>query len=127
MIIPDIEVQEALPTYPSRTWRLDFASGRIRGGMIDGNEAVGQAAQCALLTERFAYLYLSWDYGNEQQTLVGKDADYIRAETPRMIRAALLQDDRINDVHSFGFDGDVVTFTVDTIYGSQKIETEVTA
>lgn len=131
MIIPDITIDTAAESYPSRTWQLDFAAGRvrgsIRGGMIDGNAAIGQAAQCALLTERYAYLYLPWAYGSELHTLVGKPSDYVRAEAPRMIREALLEDDRIRDVRDFTFDGDVITFWIDTIYGTQKINAEVPA
>ncbi len=129
MIIPDIAIESEAESYPSRTWRLDFFAGRVRGsilgGMIDGNAAVGQAAQCALLTERFAYLYLPWDYGSELHTLVGKSQDYVHAEAQRMIREALLQDERILDVKDFAFDGDVITFRIDTIFGTQQMVTEV--
>ena len=60
MIIPDITIDTAAESYPSRTWQLDFAAGRvrgsIRGGMIDGNAAIGQAAQCALLRRKSGFL-----------------------------------------------------------------------
>ena len=122
MIIPNITIADEPIEVPSRTWRLDFAAGRvrgsIRGGMIDGNAAIGQAAQCALLP---------WEYGSELHTLVGKPSDYVRAEAPRMIREALLEDDRIRDVRDFTFDGDVIMFWIDTIYGTQKINAEVPA
>ena len=131
MIIPNITIADEPIEVPSRTWRLDFAAGRvrgsIRGGMIDGNAAIGQAAQCALLTERYAYLYLPWEYGSELHMLVGKPSDYVRAEAPRMIREALLEDDRIRDVRDFTFDGDVIMFWIDTIFGTQKINAEVPA
>ena len=131
MIIPNITIADEPIEVPSRTWRLDFAAGRvrgsIRGGMIDGNAAIGQAAQCALLTERYAYLYLPWEYGSELHMLVGKPSDYVRAEAPRMIREALLEDDRIRDVRDFTFDGDVIMFWIDTIYGTHKINAEVPA
>ena len=44
-----------------------------------------------------------------------------------MIREALLEDDRIRDVRDFTFDGDVIMFWIDTIYGTQKINAEVPA
>jgi hypothetical protein len=125
MIIPEITIEEAAAVQPSKTWWLDLTSGRIRGGMIDGNTAVAQSAQCALLTERFAHIIHSWVYGSELQTLVGKDQDYIKAEAPRMIREALLQDERIKDVHSFAIDGKVITFVMKTIYGTQEMSMEV--
>lgn len=125
MIIPEITIEEAAAVQPSKTWRLDLAAGRIRGGMIDGNAAAAQSAQCTLLTERFAHIIYSWNHGAELQTLVGKDADYIKAEAPRMIREALLQDDRILDARDFSFTQKVITFTLDTIYGSQRMSTEV--
>jgi hypothetical protein len=125
MIIPEITIEEAAAVQPSKTWRLDLTSGRIRGGMIDGNTAVAQSAQCALLTERFAHIIHSWVYGSELQSLVGKDQDYIKAEAPRMIREALLQDDRVLSVSSFGFDGKIITFVMTTIYGTKEMAMEV--
>jgi hypothetical protein len=126
MIIPEITIEEAPIVQPSKTWRLDLNTGRILGGMIDGNAAVAQSAQCALLSERFAHLIYSWHYGSELQRLVGRDEDYVRAEAPRMIREALLQDERVLGVSGFEVIGKVITFVITTMYGSQRMSMEVT-
>jgi len=82
---------------PSLTWKLDFENKRITQ-MIDGLEAVKQAAFVILETERFRYLIYSFNFGSELQGLIGKSPLLVRSEIQRLVREALLQDDRITDV-----------------------------
>lgn len=117
---PDFEFVEP----PSKTWRLDFAGNRT-GGVIDGLEAVAQAALLALQTERYRYLIYSWQYGSELQTLLGKDDDYVFSEAKRMIADALRNDSRIKAVRDFTVKNKVLFFTLETIFGSKQMETEV--
>lgn len=49
---------------PSLTWEMDLNSNRIKG-KIDGIEAIKQAVEKILLTERYAYRIYSWNYGSE--------------------------------------------------------------
>lgn len=117
---PDFEFVEP----PSKTWQLDFAGNRT-GGVIDGLEAVAQAALLALQTERYRYLIYSWQYGSELQTLLGKDDDYVFSEAKRMIADALRNDSRIKVVRDFTVKNKVLFFTLETIFGSKQMETEV--
>lgn len=110
---------------PSRTWKLDFERKCVTG-YIDGLDAVAQAALMTLLTPRYKTLILSWQYGSELETLIGADADYADSEAKRMIRDALSVDSRVLGVRDFVKQGAVLHFTLDTIYGSRQIETEVT-
>ena len=115
-----------LKKQPSRTYQL--GEGHIRG-MTDGLEAIRQAIYCILETERFGHLIYSWNYGVELKRLYGKTPGLIESKLKKRIRAALLQDDRIQKVGDFLFShrkGALsVTFTVETEAGSLTAETEV--
>ena len=111
---------------PSRTYKLDFARGRV-AGMTDGLDAVKQAAFKILQTDRYQYEIYSFDYGHELNRLIGGDPRLVRSEASRMIREALLQDDRISSVSDMqvmvGEDSLMATFTV--ISDAGRFEQEV--
>ncbi|XID92488.1 DUF2634 domain-containing protein [Paenibacillaceae bacterium WGS1546] len=113
---------------PSRTYRLDVQTGVI-AGMIDGLEAVRQAAFKILQTERFRHLIYSADYGSEAMSLIGRDRFIYRSELKRTIEEALLQDDRIVAVEGmdieFGQDHAIAWFTVVTPFGQFRVSQEV--
>lgn len=106
-------------TAPSLTWDFD-------GNLIDGIEAVKQSIYCILSTERFYWAIFSYDYGAELTELVGQPMDFVQAEAERLIKEALLQDDRITDVTDFIFEPSshslAVYFTVITIFGETMQE-----
>lgn len=104
-------------------------NGRIMGN-IDESEAVMQFIKKVLDTSKYAYEIYDWYYGNQLNLLVGQSYDYVVARVPKIIEEALCCDDRITGVRDFkftrtGLDSCVVSFYADTIYGSQKVETEV--
>lgn len=111
---------------PSRTYKLDFARGRV-AGMTDGLDAVKQAAFKILQTDRYQYEIYSFNYGHELNRLIGGDPRLVRSEASRMIREALLQDDRITSVSDIqvmiGEDSLMATFTV--ISDAGRFEQEV--
>jgi len=113
---------------PTLTYLIDFEANRTRG-LVDGLEAVKQAVYCILSTERYQYPIYSWNYGVELSQLIGTQIDYALPEIERCITEALLFDERITAVEDFQFEtkGSVVhvAFTVQTIYGEIKTETEV--
>jgi len=113
---------------PSRTWRLDFEKGRATG-MIDGLEAVRQAAHKTLMTERFAHLIYDSDYGAELNKLIGLSQGLMQSETRRRIREALLQDERIDDVANMEIeasgDGAAVRFLVLSSLGESQEEVKI--
>lgn len=125
MVLPigEITVTEELEVIdtallPTRTYHLDFERGRCTG-MIDSQKAMEQAIFKVLNTLRFAHLIYSDDYGFEN--MIGYEELFVRAELPRRIKEALLQDERITAVENFRleFEKDevLVTFTCPTLYG----------
>ncbi|WP_058303453.1 DUF2634 domain-containing protein [Gorillibacterium timonense] len=112
----------------SRTYRLDPVNGRI-AGMIDGLEAVKQAAFKLLQTERFDFLIYDQAYGSEFRGLIGLPGVIAASELERLIREALLTDDRISDVQNIQVEHEVdetlVRFDVISTAGSFLMEKEV--
>lgn len=113
---------------PSRTYRIDLARKRIVG-MTDRLEAVQQAVYKILRTVRFEHIIYSFNYGHELNKLIGKDPLFVRSEIRRMLREALLQDDRITGIGNLqtivNSDSITVQFTVNSQYGSFDVEQEV--
>lgn len=113
-------------TEPSKTYKLNTENNTISGGYVDGLEALKQAIYKILNTERFDYLIYSWNYGVEIKNLIGEHISYVIPELERVIKEALLQDDRIEDVTDFEFstNGNVVTtkFKVISKEGVAEIE-----
>lgn len=113
---------------PSKTYRINFETGRI-SGMVDEKEALKQFIKKALLTNRSHYRIYSDDYGCEIEQLIGRNVtdSFLQAEIPRMVREALVYDDRINEVTNVTVErqGDAIfiSATVDSIYG--EVEQEV--
>lgn len=113
---------------PSLTYRLDLETGAI-AGRVDGLEAVKQAVYKMLQTPRYEHLIYTPNYGHELRTLIGKDPLLVRSEAARMLREALLQDDRITAVQDVNAEtsGDsiLLRFTVVSRYGSFRAQQEV--
>ncbi|GIO88572.1 hypothetical protein J25TS5_55040 [Paenibacillus faecis] len=122
-----VEVKPA--PLPSRTYMLDFESGQIKEKIIDGQEAIRQSIQKAVLTARYRYLIYNSQYGCEIETLLGQDISpqLLHSEITRVITEALKEDDRVRAVEQFQIERDsdklFVTFTVITAEGA--IEQEV--
>lgn len=108
----------------SKTWRLNLESGCIEGE-TDVLEAVAQSALMALMTPRYRHLIFPWQYGSELATLIGKPRGYAVSEAKRMISDALCTDTRITSVRDFSYEAGTLFFTMDTIYGSKRLGTEV--
>lgn len=114
----------------TRTYKMDLDTGRVVG-MVDGVEAMKQVILKILLTERFAFLIYSWNYGIELNAVVGKSFQVFSSEIKRVISEALLADSRITDVTDFAVEQidkrtARVTFTAETIFGAIPIERTVT-
>ncbi|GAA0124776.1 DUF2634 domain-containing protein [Clostridium sp. CTA-19] len=90
-------------------------------GFCDGIEALKQAIELILNTERYEYTIYSWNYGSELKEIIGQDKLIIESEFKRRIKEALLEDDRIKNVDNFKFNYDkdsaLIKFTVFSIYG----------
>lgn len=113
---------------PSLTYRV--VNGRILG-YVDGIEAMMQAVDKILNTERFEFVIYSANYGVELDRLIGKDYDFVKSDLERTISQALLVDTRIQRVTDFevtqtGKDSLLCTFNVHTISGLFNVERSVT-
>lgn len=117
-------------THPNKTYKIATDKERING-YADDLDAVAQAVDLILSTERYKYLIYSWDYGVELYDLIGKPMSYVMSDLPRRITEALTQDNRIDDVMDFEFKRNGkklhVTFTVVTNLGnlSSALEVEI--
>lgn len=120
----DFEIEEQ----PSRTYCLDVENNRING-LCDGIKAIEQSVYCILNTERFNHLIYSWNYGVEFKGLYGENDTYVIPEIERVVKEALMQDERIEDINDFNFISKnkaiIVQFKVITILGSVNIEQAV--
>lgn len=110
--------------YPTKTYRIDNEKGIIKG-YTDGIEAMEQAIYKILCTDRFVNIIYSWNYGSELNNILGRSREFVYSEIQRRIKEALLEDDRITNVHSFEFSYHKstvsVTFRVETTEGATEI------
>lgn len=123
----DGDDDEDLDDEPTLTFKVE--NGRIRG-KVDELPAMVQAVDKILRTERLVYPIYSDQYGNDLNDLIGKDIGYTKVETERMIKEALLADDRVIDVEIDSIepknkDTIVVTGTCFTVFGRIAIDSEV--
>lgn len=125
------EEDDNTETLPSNTYKMDLENGRVVG-MTDGLDAVRQMVFKMLLTDRYSEIIYDENYGNDLFVLRGKPIDYAEVLTPDYIESCLLQDDRVESVEDIVItqkDSDTLyaSFTVNTVYGSIPIQTEVKA
>ena len=114
---------------PTQTYRLDFVNKRIIG-RVDRSDALMQAVKKIFSTDKYAYEIYDWYYGNELLKLIGQPYDYIVAQIPRIVKEALLVDDRIIGVTDFTFektsiDSMTVTFLIHSVYSKLTYVLEV--
>lgn len=120
MLPETFKIQSTATAIPSKTYKIDWEAGRI-GGFIDGKEAVQQAIDLAIGTERYLWEIYSWNYGSEIYKLIGKSDAYAMSEMKRMIQDALSPDSRIKNTSDFKFEkgrGEITCqFTAQTTVG----------
>lgn len=112
---------------PSKTYKV--VHHRIVG-FTDDLDAVEQAVDKILQTERFQYEIYSESYGHDLIDLIGQDFDLAFSEIERLIVEVLTADDRIDGIENLVLnkiskDSLMATFTVSTIFGEIKAEREV--
>ena len=122
--LDNIEIEQEIET--TRTYKVIDNSV---SGYINELEALEQAINNVLNTEKYTYPIYSFDYGIELENLLGKDLEYIKIELKRRIEDCLLEDERTISVSNFSFnqDGDSLycSFNVISIYGEISIDKEV--
>lgn len=106
----------AVEPQPTKTYQLGNSS---IGGFIDDDEALSQAITKAINTARFRFLIYDDQYGSELDSLIGEDVStaLLEEEIPRVIREALIYDDRISDVVDFE-----IRRTSDQVFVSFRVE-----
>ena len=120
----DLEDETPIPT---QTYYLQ--NGRITG-RVDGFEAMLQAVDKLLNTERFVYNIYTEFYGVELERFIGAPKDFVLADVEREIEETLQSDDRIEGISDFEIEETkrntlYCRFNVDTIEGSFSYESEV--
>jgi hypothetical protein len=123
----DGDDDESLDDEPTLTFKVE--NGRIRG-KVDEQEAMIQAIDKILRTERLVFPIYSDQYGNDFNDLIGKNMAYAKVEVERMSKEALLADDRVIDVEinkviQVGKDTLAVKGACVTVYGNIAVESEV--
>ncbi|CAI3321639.1 hypothetical protein CIRMBP1310_01229 [Enterococcus cecorum] len=108
----------------SKTYRV--LNGRVVG-WIDNKQALRQAIEKLLHTERYMYEIYTDEYGIELQALIGENFDLVEAEIGRIIKEALLADDRIvsvENIQATKLDSTslLITFSVESIFGTLAFE-----
>lgn len=118
-----------------REFELDFSTGQLTGNIVEGIEAIRVWIYIALQVVRYRYFVLSWDYGNEIETLYGKgySLEHLESEISKMIEDCLLVNKYIEkvDIESVKYRQGKLTakIVVTTIYKEevkQIYETEAT-
>lgn len=92
-IVDEDDIEEV--TLPSLTYQV--SNGRIIGN-IDGLDAMRQAIDKLLRTERFIFEIYSDQYGNDLDELIGKEFEYVEADIARVLDEAIMGDDRVDSV-----------------------------
>lgn len=122
--IDTVQIDETV--FEDKTYKL--YEDKIQGS-IDGIEALQQAIVKILSTEKYEYPIYSFDYGVEWKKLVGKNLDYVKIEFKRLVKEALLNDDRVESVKNFVFENEgdelICFFDVVSIYGEFPLKKEV--
>ncbi len=108
--------------YQNNNYKMNIKKEDVKG-YVDNIEAMPQVIYKILNTQRYQYMIYSWNYGIELDDLLGEDVRYVCSEIEYRVKEALLQDDRITEVHSFTFDTNtkksvLAEFVVETIFGS---------
>lgn len=110
----------------TRTYRM--LDDKIQG-IAEELKALEQSIYKVLQTEKYEYPIYSFSYGIELDTLLGKDATYVKIELERRIKDCLLDDERILSVEDFKFTNNLDTITcefhVNSIFGDLDITREV--
>lgn len=110
---------------------LDYKFGGVKSeSTVDGLEAVTQAVEIILKTERRSLSIYDNNFGMEMQKYIGMPFHLLQAGIGIDLQEALLQDDRITSVDILGIiktsiDACQITMQINTIYGNKLVESEV--
>ncbi len=131
-MIPELIIDESIELIEteetSKTFLIDNRKERMER-KIDELDAMKQAIEKVLSTERYEQSIYSWDYGVELADLFGMPQTFVKSELKRRIEEALLEDDRIESIEDFSVEfaknTAIARFLAITIFGSLSLEKEV--
>lgn len=112
-------------------YEIDFATGALTGRIITGLPALVQWIKLAILTEKYFYNQFTWDYGCEINRLIGREnsEEFIISEVTRMLTDTLSGNSDITGLSDVKVvsdrDSAKISFTVNTVYGSEEVATDV--
>lgn len=120
-------MDEEIEVMPTKTYLV--SGGRIQGFIYE-MEAMRQAVEKILLTQRFEDLIYFGDYGVETDRLIGQSIDFVTSDLQRTVSDALLTDDRIQEIQNFRIvdvtdDSIHCAFGVQTIHGLIEVERSI--
>ena len=120
-------MNEELNEIPTRTYKV--VNGRVTG-FVEGQEAMCQAIEKALSTERFACEIYSDSYGAEFNDLIGEHLDLAKAEIERLVTEVVTTDERVISVDNFEITNETrdtltIKFVVSTVFGNLAFDQEV--
>jgi len=114
-------VNVTVKTYPSKTYHINYDNNHIEG-FIDSKEAMVQAVELILNTDRNKYGIYSSNYGSDIKKVIGKDIEYAKVLLLRYITNALMVDDRITNISNYTATVQgrklIASFTVNTTLGN---------
>lgn len=128
LVYSDAVENDDVVSEPSKTYHV--FNNRIAGFTTDLG-AVAQAIEKILSTERFQHPIYSDNYGIELETLIGQDYGLVQAEIERIVKEAMLSDDRVIEITDLTLskseqkDSAVLRFNVNTVYGQLNYESQV--
>lgn len=96
----DLSEEFEIETEPSLTYAMQ-GEREVFTGKVDSVEAIMQAVEKIMSTERYEHEIYSWDYGIELADLRGQSMPYVMSEIKQRITDALTADDRIESVEDF--------------------------
>ena len=116
--------------YNTYSWKLDQVNKRVTGQRISGLELLDQSIDLEINIKRNGSYMHSDYFGSEIYKLIGKQQDYCNARIENIVKDALNWDDRIISVSNFTYEDlkngkALVTFDVETIYGSLNKEVTI--
>ena len=106
-----------------KEYGIDFKTGQLTGGMVEGIEAIKVWIWLAIRTPRYRHYIYTWDYGSEFEELIGQGytEEYIEAEAQRMTEDCLLVNEDIQGITDFSINMEggslPISFAANTIYG----------
>lgn len=135
MIFPFIDneeedVQEET-LYIPREYGIDFETGQLSGKIVEGYDALLVWAWIALHTPRYRYYIYSEDYGQEYETLIGKNysEELTDSELERMTEECLTENPYITGIENFTCtkkeEKVTLSFSLITTLGDGEVNIEV--